>query len=255
MQPIIRIQTTLIFLRTTTNNERLILKQQYYHVNRFLSSTTTSCSRGLATLPPHTIVRFPSLSPTMTSGNLASWKVKVGDQIKPSTVLAEIETDKATVDFESQEDGYVAKLLIEGGTPGIPVGKPIAVFCENKEDIKTFATFSPEPETTKSTTSPPVQQPQTQITSQSAPPPPINATAKVTPTNNNTSDKTPTPTATPPSTPSATVNPSSSSTNATTAGTITTTTTIARKLSPLETILREERLAYQAKYGNTLLFR
>lgn len=59
---------------------------------------------------------MPSLSPTMSQGNIAKWRVKEGDQVKPGVVLAEIETDKATIDWEAQEEGYVAKLLVPSGT-------------------------------------------------------------------------------------------------------------------------------------------
>ena len=56
-------------------------------------------SRGLATYPSHTVLGLPALSPTMTSGNIAKYLVKVGDEINPGDRIAEIETDKATVDF------------------------------------------------------------------------------------------------------------------------------------------------------------
>jgi pyruvate dehydrogenase E2 component (dihydrolipoamide acetyltransferase) len=79
----------------------------------------------LSTLPAHNIMRMPALSPTMTQGNIASWKVKEGDVIKPGSVVAEIETDKAAVDLEVQEDGIVAKLVQPAGTKDIPVGSPI----------------------------------------------------------------------------------------------------------------------------------
>ena len=60
--------------------------------------------------PAHTIVPMPALSPTMQQGNIASWKVKEGDEVASGDVIAEVETDKATVDFDTQDDGVIAKI-------------------------------------------------------------------------------------------------------------------------------------------------
>lgn len=73
--------------------------------------------------PEHSPLGMPALSPTMTTGNVGSWKVKVGDQVSAGDVLCEIETDKATVDFENQEDGYIAAILVPEGTADVSVGK------------------------------------------------------------------------------------------------------------------------------------
>ncbi len=77
---------------------------------------------------------MPALSPTMETGTLAKWLVKVGDEVESGTILAEIETDKATMEFESIDDGVVGKLLIEDGAEDIPVGQLIAVLLEDGED-------------------------------------------------------------------------------------------------------------------------
>ena len=69
---------------------------------------------------------MPALSPTMTSGNIGAWKKKVGDKVSPGDVLCEIETDKATMDLESQEEGYLAKIFIETGEKNVPVNKVFA---------------------------------------------------------------------------------------------------------------------------------
>ena len=73
-------------------------------------------TRGLASYPSHTVLGLPALSPTMTSGNIAKYLVKVGDEIQPGDRIAEIETDKATVDFDVVDGGFVAKILIAEGT-------------------------------------------------------------------------------------------------------------------------------------------
>lgn len=71
--------------------------------------------RRLSALPPHSVLPMPALSPTMTSGNLASWKKAEGEQINVGDVIAEIETDKATVDYEAQDEGYLAKIIMSAG--------------------------------------------------------------------------------------------------------------------------------------------
>jgi pyruvate dehydrogenase E2 component (dihydrolipoamide acetyltransferase) len=78
----------------------------------------TCCSA----FPPHSVVSMPALSPTMQSGNIGVWQKKVGDSIAPGDVLVEIETDKAQMDFEFQEEGVLAKILKESGEKDIAVG-------------------------------------------------------------------------------------------------------------------------------------
>lgn len=87
---------------------------------------------------------MPALSPTMTQGNVGAWQKAVGDQLTPGDVLVEIETDKAQMDFEFQEDGYLAKILVEQGAKEVPVGKPIGVYVENEDDVAAFADFTAE---------------------------------------------------------------------------------------------------------------
>ena len=71
----------------------------------------------------------------MTKGNLASWKKKEGDHVKTGDVLAEVETDKAKVDFEILDAGYLAKILVPEGTNDVEVGKIVAVIVDSKEEV------------------------------------------------------------------------------------------------------------------------
>ena len=87
---------------------------------------------------------MPALSPTMTSGNIGAWQKKPGDSIAPGDVLVEIETDKAQMDFEFQEEGTIAKILKESGEKDVAVGSPIAVMVEEGEDVSAFESFSIE---------------------------------------------------------------------------------------------------------------
>ncbi|MEQ1616850.1 MAG: biotin/lipoyl-containing protein, partial [Terricaulis sp.] len=74
-----------------------------------------------------TQILMPALSPTMEEGNLAKWLVKVGDKIEPGQVIAEIETDKATMEVEAVDEGVVSELLVAEGAQGVRVNTPIAV--------------------------------------------------------------------------------------------------------------------------------
>ncbi|EEQ31257.1 pyruvate dehydrogenase complex dihydrolipoamide acetyltransferase component (E2) [Microsporum canis] len=94
--------------------------------------------------PPHTIISMPALSPTMTAGNIGAWNKKAGDTLSPGDVLVEIETDKAQMDFEFQEEGVLAKILKDAGEKDVAVGNPIAVMVEEGEDITPFESFSLE---------------------------------------------------------------------------------------------------------------
>src|SRR5580704_13987242 len=77
---------------------------------------------------------MPALSPTMTEGNLAKWHKKEGDAVKPGDVIAEIETDKATMEFEAIDEGTIGKILVPEGAQGVKVNQPIAVLLEEGED-------------------------------------------------------------------------------------------------------------------------
>jgi len=79
-------------------------------------------------------LKMPALSPTMEEGTLAKWLVKPGDEVKSGDILAEIETDKATMEFESIDDGVVGELLIAAGTEGVKVGTVIATLQGEGED-------------------------------------------------------------------------------------------------------------------------
>ncbi|KPM40306.1 Dihydrolipoyllysine-residue acetyltransferase [Neonectria ditissima] len=103
---------------------------------------TAHVVRCYASFPSHQVVKMPALSPTMTAGNIGSWQKKPGDTIAPGDVLVEIETDKAQMDFEFQEDGVLAKLLKESGSKDVAVGTPIAVLVEEGTDISAFEKFS-----------------------------------------------------------------------------------------------------------------
>ena len=82
-----------------------------------------------------TEILMPALSPTMEEGTLAKWHVREGDEVRTGDVIAEIETDKATMEVEAIDDGRVGKILVAEGTEHVPVNKPIALLLTDGEDI------------------------------------------------------------------------------------------------------------------------
>ncbi|MCB1446460.1 MAG: pyruvate dehydrogenase complex dihydrolipoamide acetyltransferase [Rhizobiaceae bacterium] len=91
-------------------------------------------------------ITMPALSPTMEEGNLAKWLVKEGDAIKSGDVIAEIETDKATMEVEAVDEGTVAKIVVPAGTEGVKVNSLIAILAAEGEDVKAAASGgSPAP--------------------------------------------------------------------------------------------------------------
>ena len=84
-------------------------------------------------------ILMPALSPTMEKGNLARWLKKEGDAVKAGDVIAEIETDKATMEYESIDDGVLAKIVVPEGTQDVPVNQLIAVLAAEGEDVKAAA--------------------------------------------------------------------------------------------------------------------
>lgn len=84
----------------------------------------------------HIVLEMPALSPTMNQGNIAKWRKQEGEKINVGDVLCEIETDKATLEFESLEEGYLAKILAPEGSKDVLVGKPIAITVEDPDEIK-----------------------------------------------------------------------------------------------------------------------
>jgi len=89
---------------------------------------------------------MPALSPTMETGTLRSWRVKEGGSYAAGDTIAEIETDKATIDFEAQDDAFVAKILVPEGATDVKVGTPIMVTVEEEEYIQAFRHFLPTQE-------------------------------------------------------------------------------------------------------------
>lgn len=130
--------------------------------SRGISCSDVQLRRSFSTnsgLPPHQELGMPSLSPTMTEGNIARWLKKEGDQVSPGEVLCEVETDKATVEMECMEEGYLAKIIHGDGAKEIKVGEVIAITVEDKDDIEKFKDYKPQSSEGAAAPAPPASTP------------------------------------------------------------------------------------------------
>jgi len=113
-------------------------------------------------LPYHVVMGMPALSPTMEAGTISKWNLSEGDSFAAGDSIAVIETDKASMDFEAQDDGVVAKLLVDAGAGEVQVGVPILVTVEEEGDVGAFANFvagsAPETSATEASAPAPVEE-------------------------------------------------------------------------------------------------
>ncbi|XP_053335038.1 dihydrolipoyllysine-residue acetyltransferase component of pyruvate dehydrogenase complex, mitochondrial [Clarias gariepinus] len=133
------------------------------------SSTPSPPQAPGSSYPPHMKILLPALSPTMTMGTVQRWEKKVGEKLNEGDLLAEIETDKATIGFEVQEEGYLAKIMVSEGTRDVPLGTPLCIMVEKESDIQAFADYV---ETGVATSTPPAPAP---VAAPSAPATPVAA--------------------------------------------------------------------------------
>lgn len=125
---------------------------------------------------------MPALSPTMTEGNIATWRIKEGDKFVAGDVLLEIETDKATMDVEAQEDGILMKIMQGDGSKGVQVGTRIAVIAEEGDDISTLeipADETPKTQKAESSAPEPASAPEPEPTSTPSPPASAKSAGKI----------------------------------------------------------------------------
>jgi pyruvate dehydrogenase E2 component (dihydrolipoamide acetyltransferase) len=117
-------------------------------------------------------ILMPALSPTMEKGNLAKWLKKEGEAVKTGDVIAEIETDKATMEYEAVDDGVLAKIVVPEGTSDVPVNQLIAVLAQEGEDVKAAAAAAAKSAPTAKAPPPSSPSPQQGAAQQSTPPAP-----------------------------------------------------------------------------------
>ncbi|KAJ5081293.1 Dihydrolipoyllysine-residue acetyltransferase component of pyruvate dehydrogenase complex [Penicillium alfredii] len=140
----VRMRTPSAMLRGAASMRRPQVSYKFQEVMQSQLPTLSALSRFYASksFPSHTIISMPALSPTMSAGNIGAWQKKAGDGLQPGDVLVEIETDKAQMDFEFQDEGVLAKVLKETGEKDVPVGSPIAVLVEEGADVAPFESFT-----------------------------------------------------------------------------------------------------------------
>src|SRR5690348_4617716 len=103
-------------------------------------------------------VLMPALSPTMTEGKIAKWHKQPGDAVKAGDILAEIETDKATMEMEAVDEGTMAKILVPEGTENVAVNLPIALIAGEGEDVGAVKEAKPAPRPSTPSQEAPVEQ-------------------------------------------------------------------------------------------------
>ena len=197
--------------------------------------------RRLLSLPSHQVVGMPALSPTMTAGTIGKWTCNVGDKISAGSSIAEIETDKASITFEAQDEFFIAKFLVEPGAE-VPVGDPIFVSVDDESSIPSFATFtvSKKPAAIESSTTKDVSTPApTPAVTPSPTPAPAPTPVAVPVVNNQPTATVKTPSSPPPAPAVTTV-----TLNTAVWGTGVVKSSIALKLA-------NDHLAYNKKYGRS----
>jgi len=194
-------------------------------------------------LPYHLVMGMPALSPTMDAGAISKWNVKEGDSFVAGDSLAVIETDKASMDFEAQDDGVVAKLLVSEGGGEIAVGVPVMVTVEEEEDVAAFKDFDPgsAPDTSSTEAEVTPQPEQPVVAAAAAPPTPTPVAPTPTPV---------APTPSIPPTPTPVAQPSAAPLDAISLGGSTWGRLAAEK-SPLAKLLASKQKEYIKKYGST----
>ncbi|XP_004536223.1 dihydrolipoyllysine-residue acetyltransferase component of pyruvate dehydrogenase complex, mitochondrial isoform X3 [Ceratitis capitata] len=120
---------------------RFVPKSHVATVPKPLGMWSTNFARNYADLPSHIKVPLPALSPTMDQGTIISWEKKEGDKLNEGDLLAEIETDKATMGFETPEEGYLAKIVIPAGTKDVAIGKLVCIIVQEEADVAAFKDF------------------------------------------------------------------------------------------------------------------
>ncbi|XP_034472444.1 dihydrolipoyllysine-residue acetyltransferase component of pyruvate dehydrogenase complex, mitochondrial isoform X3 [Drosophila innubila] len=129
-------QTCNLQAASSTLNTKPILSRP-----QILSTWGYNFARAYADLPDHIRVPLPALSPTMERGSIVSWEKKEGDKLNEGDLLCEIETDKATMGFETPEEGYLAKILIPGGTKDVPIGQLVCIIVSDASHVAAFKDF------------------------------------------------------------------------------------------------------------------
>ena len=138
---LIELKILSCYATSCSQNNHLLFDAQNRNSALRPATLLSSCRYMSTELPYHVVAGMPALSPTMETGTLASWYLKEGDAFGAGDPLCKIETDKATMDFEAQDDGFLAKILVHDGGEDIPCGEPIMVTVEDAEHVAAFKDY------------------------------------------------------------------------------------------------------------------
>ncbi|XP_050470624.1 dihydrolipoyllysine-residue acetyltransferase component of pyruvate dehydrogenase complex, mitochondrial [Bombus huntii] len=134
-------------------HRKYVQRIQIHNTLRFTVTPWKQQLRYYADYPDHVKVQLPALSPTMETGTIVNWHKKEGDKLNEGDLLAEIETDKATMGFETPEEGYLAKIIVAAGTKNVAIGKLVCIIVPDESSVAAFKDFKDDtPATTASAT-------------------------------------------------------------------------------------------------------
>ncbi|KOX79834.1 hypothetical protein WN51_11445 [Melipona quadrifasciata] len=122
-------------------HRKYLQRIQVHNSLRFMVTPWKQQLRYYADYPDHVKVQLPALSPTMETGTIVSWHKKEGDKLNEGDLLAEIETDKATMGFETPEEGYLAKIIVPAGTKNVAIGKLVCIIVSDEASVTAFKDF------------------------------------------------------------------------------------------------------------------
>jgi len=126
-------------LQLTTSFDRVVTGSNLVQRARYVRNYADDSA---GKYPEHHVINLPALSPTMEMGTIVSWEKKEGDQVSEGDLLCEIETDKATMGFETPEEGYLAKIILPAGSKDIPIGRLLCIITPNEEDVAKFSDYT-----------------------------------------------------------------------------------------------------------------
>lgn len=162
------VRTTTVRCMVRCLHRKYLQRIQVHNALRVTVTPWKQHIRFYADYPDHTKVNLPALSPTMETGTIVSWQKKEGDKLNEGDLLAEIETDKATMGFETPEEGYLAKILIPAGTKNVPLGKLVCIIVSDEASVAAFKDFKDD---TPDIPAPPAPPPAPAAPTPSTPPP------------------------------------------------------------------------------------
>ncbi|XP_029035476.1 dihydrolipoyllysine-residue acetyltransferase component of pyruvate dehydrogenase complex, mitochondrial isoform X1 [Osmia bicornis bicornis] len=135
------VRTTTVRCMVRCLHRKYLQRIQVHNTLRLMVIPGRQQVRFYADYPDHLRVQLPALSPTMETGTIVSWQKKEGDKLNEGDLLAEIETDKATMGFETPEEGYLAKILVPAGTKNVPIGKLVCIIVSDEASVAAFKDF------------------------------------------------------------------------------------------------------------------